>query len=1260
MDNDKKNKKNFKSRGILFRNIFVPIVFMFVLVMGCFFAISSNKSYAIDTLNIPTQVYDKLVSKSGGFKNYLEDLNIKPYYGSPSGNSGEQFDFFCLNKNMKWENNYTFALNGSSSSTAKLPYPYVVIMTQDVDGFSFSGSEALDKERYFRQLALWLYEYETSSSDFSGCDVDTSDYNDTQLKNYYTKCKNYISQSDLSYIKNTTATDGINYYSRFMAPLINKAKTATDPLVTPPVVNLSSDITWSIVGDNLVSSDIYVSGNSLNSYSVSLPSNLSDAKIIVSGSIVTSTSKINIGYPFKISIPLNSISNNEVNFNINVDSSYEAFEAYRYTPQSGQTGYQLVQDIVTFIKKTNTVNTSLGITIPTGVIKVAKVSKGNVSVDGSNIPGAQLCIVKSTESDCSNAIYSFTSTTGVSNFTLVPGSYRVIEQTPPSGYLPSNDSYVFDVDSNGNVSPQEVDVENTPIVVRIKKVDKKTGLPIAGAKIAIYKVEADGTRNYINSFISTDTDTGVYAYNQDGSPLSNGDYVAIEVTAPEGYFLDNSENPFVINNNTSDVVVTLEDNVNELSIVKYDQDNKVLDGASFIINKSAVTEDNPLYSCVSGSSDNPCSFKMIPSGVYYIHETQAPLGYKKSDEVKKVVITNETKERISFSFVNVKKGIKILKVDENNNPVSGAKLVLNTSSNVCTLNTCVPYNNDQTYSWTSTNDSKDISNLPPGVYYVHEVKAPDGYVLDKTPKKIEILEGDTTKLFTFSNNKTRISILKKDKSGKCVSGAKLAIYKGSYNPSSSNNNLVSSWTSQCDANGDFISHDITGLYGDYVLVEESAPSGYYASGTPVSFKVDEDTQNLSISMVNEKKTIFIKKIDKSCTNSSKDTCDSIVGATLALYNADTNEQVGSSWVTEANPREFSNLPNGKYYIKEISAPLGYIKSDKNVYFTVDDNTTTEVVTFENEKIVLRLSKIDASTGKNISGATLKLSKKDGSIEPIIFVSTDSDVEISGPNITPGIYILEEVQAPSGYVSSSSKIEFEVFSTGKVQTKSLISNNISLSIKNKSLIIDSNKIPGFKFKVFDASTDKEVLLIELSDQVYTSDPLSNGEYYIKEVEVPDGYILNNNRFNFFIDDSGNNRTITFSNDFTKVIISKKDITNGQEIAGAHLELKDKDGNVIEEWTSDFQEHLIERTLKAGEVYYLKETIAPSGYELSSSEIVFTVGDTGVVKMVTMNNTPYFDTPNTLKNTLPILFIVGLIIISLGGTILFVSYNKKGNV
>lgn len=136
----------------------------------------------------------------------------------------------------------------------------------------------------------------------------------------------------------------------------------------------------------------------------------------------------------------------------------------------------------------------------------------------------------------------------------------------------------------------------------------------------------------------------------------------------------------------------------------------------------------------------------------------------------------------------------------------------------------------------------------------------------------------------------------------------------------------------------------------------------------------------------------------------------------------------------------------------------------------------------------------------------------------------------------------------------------------------------------------------------------------------------GESYVLiETAAPDGYAYAEN-ISFTVNADGTIKTdaekttdketgedvYLVKDDVTKVSIKKMDITGNNEVAGARLLLKDKEGNVIESWMSATEAHVFEQKLIAGETYTLAEVTAPSGYEVAA-DITFTVNKDGTVSV-----------------------------------------------
>ena len=248
-------------------------------------------------------------------------------------------------------------------------------------------------------------------------------------------------------------------------------------------------------------------------------------------------------------------------------------------------------------------------------------------------------------------------------------------------------------------------------------------------------------------------------------------------------------------------------------------------------------------------------------------------------------------------------------------------------------------------------------------------------------------------------------------------------------------------------------------------------------------------------------------------------------------------------------------------------------------------------------------------------------------------------------------------------------------------KKEIEEVINEVIINKTDITSAKTIAGAKLQILD-SQNNPVKLKKIdgylepddsgeefwisSEEPETIKKLPAGKYKLKEVIAPEGYVLSSEEIEFEITASGevkinNNiqesKTIIITNDYTKVYISKQDITNkGVELPGATLVLENSDGIEIERWESGTEPHLIEG-LPAG-TYTLTEITAPDGYTKSEETITFTIDANGVVSGNTiMYNTPIPEVPNTLSTQSLIITIAGIIIVGVGVGLYIYGLRKK---
>lgn len=839
------------------------------------------------------------------------------------------------------------------------------------------------------------------------------------------------------------------------------------------------------------------------------------------------------------------------------------------------------------------------------------------------------------------------------------GHYRIEEVTAPDGYVVNKNYVEITVDSD---TAYEVDGVSGDVIIEVSYEDQ----PVKG-NLIVYK-KGEMLSGFENDFIYKE------------QYLSGAEF---EVRAAEDICTPDHQ--------------------------------KDADGNRIVL----YAKDTLVTTIATGESGKAVA-KDLPLGRYYVVETKAPEGFVLNPEPVKVALTYQDQDTPIVEAEAIvgndrqKVAISVEKQDaENGQVLSGAVFGIYNKKDI-QANGKVLVKAD-TLLQEMTSDENGMAtctlDLPFGEYYVKELKAPEGFVSsDEVLEFVAEYQGQETKIVSLQavkkNEPTTAEFTKSDlTTGVELEGARLKVMD-------KDGNVIDEWTSEKDK-----PHVIKRLVvGEtYTLHEEFAPYGYLKA-TDVTFTVKDTAKVQKVEMKDEvpkglliinKKGEFLEKI--TLLDNVKGTVEhffeyitgNLSEVTFEVYAAEDikaadgvsadhykkDELVGTITTDEKGIAKMEDLPVGKYYVKEVKTAHGFVLDGEPrfVDLTYRDQDTP-VVTFDEEwqnnrqKIKVTVLKKEKDTERMLEGAIFGLFTKedikgrDGKVlmeagTLIEQKTTDENGQILFKADLPvdGIYIVKEIYAPDGFVTSNEEKEF-TFEYGKPEEAEVsyefVFENESTTVElTKTDLTTGKELPGAHLKV----TDEDGNVIDewvSTDKAHVIKELTVGKSYtMTETKPADGYVTAES-ITFTVENTAEIQKQEMKDDVTKVLISKQDIA-GKELPGAKLTILDEEGKVIESWTSTEEAHYIEM-LPIGK-YTLREETAPEGY-LVAKDVEFEVKDTAEVQKVVMvdeekpkestpeGGKPSKDAPKTGDNTNLLLWLI-VLGMSLSGVVVLGRKIKK---
>lgn len=813
------------------------------------------------------------------------------------------------------------------------------------------------------------------------------------------------------------------------------------------------------------------------------------------------------------------------------------------------------------------------------------------------------------------------------------GKYLVRETKTPKDYMTAPDFTVSVTKDSSEYNELEqvklVSVNNKPFAsyVKLVKVDDETGKKVT-LNSASFKIK-DAEGNYVTQKVSgtkvdtftTNSDNEIIPVVEKGTVtlplmLNAGKYTIEEIKTPKG-FLD-LERPveFVISSTYDYDVDQDADPIVEVKIknkqpkgeiklnktvMDLDTDTDLLDRSDLSKIQFVLKAKEDIYSSIDGS-----------------------LMFKKDS-----VITTENSGAIVNTGSEVGNGIYALSVDGH----------------------------------------LDISNLPMSTkgasYYLQEVKTLDGCVLDTSKYETAFEQEDNTtalyiKSFDIVNKTTHYEFNKTDITGdKEVEGATLTI-------KDDGGNIVDQWISTDNP------HSIEGLViGKTYTLEETLTPEEYVKASTIEFTVKNASELETVVM--KDKQIEISKVTAGG--------EEVTGAFMQII--DVNGNVVDEWYSEGKSHYAIGLEEGKTYtLHEDLSPLGFNLANDLVFEVTKEkeNQTVEMV-----DTVTEVNKTDVD-GKVLKGATLSIVsektkdivdrwvtgqhildidkdirsqlKENGKAEGTYFdeedsmitfiisknrkrddytlmqvkdgVTTYANIDIKGNETTHRVqglmsgenYILREIMTPEGYVTAK-EIEFVV---GEKENQSLVMKDKQVSF-TKTDVTGEKEVEGATITVKEKETDKIVDEWISGKEDHKIKRLEEGKTYIlSETVTPDKYVKSTD-IELTVTEEKVNQEVNMKD---KQVTISKTTANGNEVTGAFMQIKDEDGNVIDEWTSDGKEHYA-IGLVEGKTYTLHEDLAPTGLNLANDfefEVTYEKENQSIKMIDTVNEVSKVDEKGNL--------------------------------
>jgi len=767
---------------------------------------------------------------------------------------------------------------------------------------------------------------------------------------------------------------------------------------------------------------------------------------------------------------------------------------------------------------------------------------------------------------------------------LQPGWYVVSETRAPDGYQLDNTAKTIEVKSH---VPTNVTFTNRPHSgIQIIKTNSLTNAPLQGAVFTVQRSNGDKAGDKY----TTDVAGKILV-----PDLPEGTYIITEIQAPAEYILDALPQTVEVKSGKLTVAEFVNTPFPYLHIVKTNASTgELVSGAEFTVTNAK----GEIIANVVSQASGAVSLKVAP-GVYTVTEVKAPAGFELNDPVQTVEVkadgstvyygTSMIYPNNTASFANRPlNSIEIIKLDSvTHNPLSGAIFSIDKSNGerIGTFRTDVA-------------GLILISSLTEGTYIISEIAAPTGYILNDSPKSVNVSGGRLVSETFLNKPLSGIQITKLDAiTQKPLAGASFSVTKA---------NGENIGTFRTESDGKVI---IPGLdEGVYVIGELSAPNGY---------QLDETPKNVTVVSGRLATVEFFNKPHSGIQITKTDAVTHVPLANATFVVERSNgERIGVYKTDAAGQILVPDLAEGTYIVSETAAPNGYMLDQTPKTVTVVSGRITAVEFTNAPYGSLVIKKTDEITGRPLAGAYFTVKHQNGS--SVGDFTTDNDGSIVVPNLEPGWYVVSETKAPNGYHLDTAAKTIEVKSHAPVTVT--FTNRAYSGIEIiKTDAVSHAPLAGATFSVERSNGEKiGIYKTDISGKIIVSD-LTEGAYIVSEIIAPDGYQLDETPKTITVV-SGRIASVEFINrPYSGIEIIKTDSVTNAPLLGASFIVERSNGERIGSYKTDAAGKIIVSDLPEG-TYIVSETAAPNGYKLNDTPKTVTV-KSGRLTTVEFANDPY---------------------------------------